>query len=95
MENKIDITKISELAKLKLTEKEALLLETDLNEIISFINKLQKLDTSQVVPSYSTNEVINKFQVEGTDKTGRLDIEHFLDNHENTQKRNIVTDKIL
>ena len=72
MENKIDITtvnEISHLARLEFNEEAKSEILNDINRMLSFIGKLNELDTDNVEPLiYMTNErnVLRKDEVEHT-----------------------------
>lgn len=51
---KIDVKKIAKLARLTITDDQIPKLEKELSAIISYVDTLQKLDTSSVIP---TNQV--------------------------------------
>ena len=48
---KIDINKISKLARLNLTPGEKPKLEKDLESILGYVSKLDKLDTAKIEPT--------------------------------------------
>ncbi len=56
------ILKLENLAKLELSEKEREELTTDLNNILSMVEKLQELDTTGVEPLVYINEETNKLR---------------------------------
>ena len=72
MENKIDITTVNEiahLARLEFNEEEKSEILNDINRMLSFIGKLNELDTDNVEPLiYMTNErnVLRKDEAENT-----------------------------
>lgn len=43
-----DVEKISELARIKLTEEEKIMVQKDLSSILNYINKLEELDVEKV-----------------------------------------------
>lgn len=63
---KIDVKKISRLANLKIEKSEEKLLENQLNSILSYIEKLEELDTSGVT---ETSQVTGLENVLREDKT--------------------------
>ena len=95
MEQTIDVTKVSKLANLQLTESEISRYSAELSQILNFINKLEEVNTENINPSYSSISETNKFQQDKVNKQGNLDVEQFLSNHENTQDRYIKTTKVL
>ena len=72
MENKIDITTVNEiahLARLEFNEEAKSEILNDINRMLSFIGKLNELDTDNVEPLiYMTNErnVLRKDEAEHT-----------------------------
>lgn len=72
MENKIDITTVNEiahLARLEFNEEAKSEILNDINRMLSFIGKLNELDTDNVEPLiYMTNErnVLRKDETEHT-----------------------------
>ena len=72
MENKIDITTVNEiahLARLEFNEEAKSEILNDINRMLSFIGKLNELDTDNVEPLiYMTNErnVLRKDESENT-----------------------------
>jgi len=60
------IEHVANLARLEITEEEKLALTMDMEQIISYVDKLNELDTSQVKP---TNHVISITNVFREDKS--------------------------
>ncbi len=56
------ISKLENLARLKLSEDESKDLQTDLNAILEMVEKLQELDTEGVEPLVYINEEVNVFR---------------------------------
>ncbi|MCI5080305.1 MAG: Asp-tRNA(Asn)/Glu-tRNA(Gln) amidotransferase subunit GatC [Saprospiraceae bacterium] len=56
------ISKLENLARLKLSEEESKDLQTDLNAILEMVEKLQELDTEGVEPLVYINEEVNVFR---------------------------------
>lgn len=54
-----NIEHLAELARIKITEKEKKDLEKDLSSILSYIEKLNEVDTNAVEPLYQTTGLIN------------------------------------
>ncbi|MCO6477782.1 MAG: Asp-tRNA(Asn)/Glu-tRNA(Gln) amidotransferase subunit GatC [Phaeodactylibacter sp.] len=53
------ISKLEHLARLELSEEEAVRLAGDLNRILEMVEKLQELDTSETAPLVYINEDVN------------------------------------
>lgn len=63
--NKLDdsqVKKVAQLAKLELNEAEVEKLGRELSETISYVDKLNEIDTSQVEPTSQVNGLINVFR---------------------------------
>jgi aspartyl-tRNA(Asn)/glutamyl-tRNA(Gln) amidotransferase subunit C len=56
------ILKLENLAKLELSEMERSKLTSDLNNILSMVEKLQELDTTGVEPLVYINEEVNRLR---------------------------------
>lgn len=65
---KIDIKHIAELANLNLTEDEAKKFEKQLSDIVSYVDKLNELNTTQLEP---TSQVTGLLNVLREDETAR------------------------
>ncbi|WP_457625378.1 Asp-tRNA(Asn)/Glu-tRNA(Gln) amidotransferase subunit GatC [Persephonella sp.] len=50
------VIKVAELSKLKLTEEEIEIFSKQLSEILGFIEKLEELDTENILPFYELNQ---------------------------------------
>ncbi|SRR5690606_3989954 len=59
---KKDVEHIAELARLKFTEQELENFTHDMNEILSYVEKLNELDTEKVEPLSHPVEGINAFR---------------------------------
>lgn len=59
---KKDVEKISELARLKFNETELENFTEEMNKILSYVEKLNELDTENVEPLSHPNETINVFR---------------------------------
>ncbi len=57
-----DVDKIAKLAKLDLSEDEREKLTSQLSDIISYVEKLSKLDTKDVEPLAHVNDLMNVFR---------------------------------
>ncbi len=56
------VLKLENLAKLELSEEERAKLRSDLNNILSMVEKLQELDTAGVEPLVYINEEVSKLR---------------------------------
>ncbi|MHA1145742.1 MAG: Asp-tRNA(Asn)/Glu-tRNA(Gln) amidotransferase subunit GatC [Candidatus Helarchaeota archaeon] len=57
-----DVTHISKLCRLKLTEKEVDQFTTQFNDILAFFKKLDDIDTSNTPPMFHVMDVENVFR---------------------------------
>ena len=73
MPSKIDINKIAQLARLKLTDVESERLGEHLEQIIDYIDMLNKLDTSNVEPTSHVLPIHNVFREDKVCKTTNVD----------------------
>ena len=73
MPDKIDIQKISKLARLKLTETESDKLNAYLKQVIEYIDQLNQLDTSSVQPTSHVLPVKNIFRNDEMSKSKSVD----------------------
>ncbi|WP_457640086.1 Asp-tRNA(Asn)/Glu-tRNA(Gln) amidotransferase subunit GatC [Persephonella sp.] len=56
MIDKETVIKVAQLSKLKLTEDELELFSKQLSDILKFIEKLEELDTEDILPFYELNQ---------------------------------------
>jgi len=56
MINKETVIKVAQLSKLQLTESEVELFSHQLSDILGFIEKLEELDTENILPFYELNQ---------------------------------------
>ncbi len=56
MIDKETVIKVAQLSKLKLTEEEVELFSKQLADILGFIEKLEELDTENILPFYEINQ---------------------------------------
>ena len=73
MSSKIDINKIAQLARLKLTDEESDRLGKHLEQIIEYIDQLNKLDTSNVQPTSHVLPIHNVFREDKVCKPADVD----------------------
>ncbi len=60
--DKSTVEKIAHLARLELTDAEKETMQHDLSEILTFMEKLNEIDTSKVAPLIYMNETENIFR---------------------------------
>jgi len=60
--SKEEVKHIAELARLELTEIEAEKFQGELSSILKYIDKLQKVDTKGVEPTFQTTNLVNIFR---------------------------------
>lgn len=59
---KEDVLHVAELARLGLTEEEVPLVEKELNDVLSFMAKLNELDTEGISPTTHVLDLYNVFR---------------------------------
>ena len=57
--NSNDVRKVAQLARLELAEDEVLVYADQLQEILGYIEQLQKVDTTDILPTTRAVEVVN------------------------------------
>ena len=57
--NSNDVRKVAQLARLELAEDEVLVYADQLQEILGYIEQLQKVDTTDIPPTTRAVEVVN------------------------------------
>ena len=73
-----EVEYVSHLARLRLSEEEAEKFTSQLDQILSYFEKLQELDTSQVEPTSHPIPIVNAFRED--EMKPSLDIEDVLAN---------------
>ena len=73
MPSKIDINKIAQLARLKLTDAESDRLGKHLEQIVYYIDQLNELDTSNVEPTSHVLPIHNVFRDDKVSKPADVD----------------------
>ena len=73
-----EVEYVSHLARLRLSEEEAEKFTSQLDQILSYFEKLQELDTSQVEPTSHPIPIVNAFRED--EVRSSLDIEDALAN---------------
>ncbi|MBU1180040.1 Asp-tRNA(Asn)/Glu-tRNA(Gln) amidotransferase subunit GatC [Patescibacteria group bacterium] len=63
--SKEEVQKIALLARIELKDEELLKYGEQLSSILEYINKLQKVDTSQVDPNFYPTDLINAWREDG------------------------------
>jgi len=63
-----DVEKIAQLAKLKFNESETGKLQTELNQILEYIDQLNELDLEGVEPLENINETSNVLRIDDSEK---------------------------
>lgn len=65
---KIDVKKVSELAKIPLTDEELTNYQSELETIISFVEKLNEVNTDAVEPTNQVTGIENAFHEDVVDE---------------------------
>ena len=66
--SKEEVSKVAELAKLKLNEEQLENHATQIEKILEYINQLEKIDTTNVPCTTRAIEVINNFRSDANEK---------------------------
>lgn len=88
-----EVLKIAHLARLELTEEEALRYSFELTKILDYFSKLQKLDTQNVVPTFHALKVSTPFREDIVKNFENK--EEILNNAPHLYQRLIVVPKIV
>lgn len=88
-----EVLKIAKLAKLELNEEKIKKYQHQLNDILSYIDILNEVDTSQVEPLVFMNEEVNNFREE--EEKDSISIEKVLMNVPEAAESAIVVPKVL
>ncbi len=75
---KKEVLHLAKLAKLKLSQVEIRKFQKQLSEIISYVEKLSEVDTSNIQPTSQTTGLINVFREDELDISQTLTIEKTL-----------------
>lgn len=85
-----DVLKIARLAKLELKPEEIKKFSIQLSSVISYVKKLDEVDTFNVAPtSHPIEDIKNRFMT--TANTRTLDVKEVLNNAKQTKDNYIVT----
>ncbi len=88
-----EVLKIAHLARLELTEEEALIYSSELTKILDYFSKLQKLDTKDVSPTFHTIKTFTPFR---EDKVKPFEnIDGILKNAPQSYQKMIVVPKVV
>ena len=90
-----DVKKIANLAKLPIEEKDMPLYISQLGSILSFVSKLQNIETKEVKPTAQVTGRINVFREDVIDTSRMLSQEEVLENARETSNGYIVVPQIL
>ena len=84
-----DVEKIAKLSNIKLTPSELEFFAQAFSDTLSYIKILDELDTTDVIPTFQVNGLINVFQSKGDRTT--LSQEEALQNAKNVLKERFAT----
>lgn len=91
---KKDVLELAKLAKIGLTDQEVDSLQTDLGNILEFVEKLNDLDTKDLEPTYQVTGLTNVMRKDVVTSYG-IDNQKILDNVPKTQGNLIKVNKVL
>ena len=92
---KEDILHIAKLANLSLTNEEVEKYMKQLSETIKYVENLDELDTSNVMPTSHSTNVTNVYFEDGTQNTRQFTREEALQNAKNTKNDQFVVKRIM
>lgn len=91
---KIDVKKVAKLANLTLSPEEEAEFDTQLNEVVGYIEKLNSVDTSNVAPTAQVTGLTNRLRNDNfSDDT--LSQEEALSGGKKTHNGLFVVDKLV
>ncbi len=96
METKIspqEVRHVADLARLELTEREESLMTEQLNSILSYMDKLNELDTGNVPPTTHAIQLENVFRQDLA--VSSVDRERALDNAPQSDGVNFIVPKVI
>lgn len=94
MISEAEILKIAKLAKLNLEGEEIKRFSVQLSSILSYVKKLDEVDTTNVKPtSHPISDMKNRFQEDTTSRA--LDVFDVLKNAQSTKENYVVTKGVL
>ncbi len=88
-----EVLHVAELARLSLKPKEIELFTRQLNDILAYVEKLQELDTTGVVPLAHVIPVFNAFRED--EIRGGLSLEDALDNAPAREGDNFLVPRVI
>lgn len=91
---KIDVKKVAKLSNLTLTSDEEKEFDEQLNNVVSYIETLNKIDTSNVEPTAQVTGLKNIFQEENT-PNGTLTQEEAISGSNSTHNGLFVVGKLV
>lgn len=88
-----EVEHVASLARLALTENEKKIYEEELRDVITFMNKLEELDTEDIEPTIHVLDMNNVFRKDEIQKS--LPIEDVLKNAPDSEEDYFVVPSIL
>lgn len=88
-----EVLKIAHLARLELTEEQALNYSSELTKILDYFSKLQNLDTQDIPPTFHTLKVSTPFREDVVKPFQK--VEKILENAPQGYQRMIVVPKVV
>jgi aspartyl-tRNA(Asn)/glutamyl-tRNA(Gln) amidotransferase subunit C len=90
-----DVKHVADLAKLSLNEIEVKRYKKQLSEVVSYVEKLQRVDTKGVEPTSQTTGLENVFSNDQADSKRQLTQKEALSGSENTHNGYFVVPMVL
>lgn len=90
-----DILHLANLSALKLSPEEEKKIEKQLSETLDYVQNLEELDTSQVLPTNHTVDLINEYFEDGKTCERKLSEKEVFKNSKNRRGKYFAVKKIL
>lgn len=91
-----DVKKIAKLANINISDEEAIKYQKQLSSILDYVDMLNKVDTSDVVPTFhSTGEVKNVFSTDNKPNSNNINKIDALKNASQSNKDYFLTKAVL
>jgi len=91
--SEIDVPYIANLARLELSEKEVNLFQSQLEQIVAYVQKINKLDLSEVQPTFQMVGLKNVFRADA--RLPGLDHQSVMENAPRSSEGQFLVPKII
>jgi aspartyl-tRNA(Asn)/glutamyl-tRNA(Gln) amidotransferase subunit C len=90
---KAEVAHVAKLARLSFSEKEILLFTEQLNQILVYMEKLNKIDTTEIEPAYHALDLTNVFREDQVKPS--LESQKVLANAPQTDKDMVIVPRVI